>query len=86
MQLVEILKTFRLENLEEVHLIEDPHNEGKNRGYAFLDFSTHMDAVAACIKLQKRNVYFGTDVRDEVSFSKTIEPDEEVMAQVKILV
>ncbi|XP_072961108.1 uncharacterized protein [Typha angustifolia] len=81
--LVEKLKAFNLENLEEVHLIEDPNRRGKNRGYAFLDFSTHMDAVAACSKLQKRNVYFGTDVRAEVSFSKTVEPDEEVMAQVK---
>ncbi|KAG1354545.1 putative nucleolin [Cocos nucifera] len=82
-KLVEKLRTFKLENLEEVHLIEDPHNEGKNRGYAFLDFSTHLDAVAACIKFHKRNVYFGTDVRAEVSFSKTIEPDDQVMAQVK---
>lgn len=82
-KLVEKLKTFKLENLEYVHLIEDPRNKGQNRGYAFLDFSTHMDAVAACCKLQKRYIYFGTDVRAEVSFAKSVEPDEEMMAQVK---
>eukprot|EP00262_Sarcandra_glabra_P021320 TRINITY_DN8956_c0_g1_i2.p1 TRINITY_DN8956_c0_g1~~TRINITY_DN8956_c0_g1_i2.p1 ORF type:complete len:665 (+),score=148.07 TRINITY_DN8956_c0_g1_i2:233-2227(+) len=82
-KLVEKLKPYELENLEEVHLIDDPINKGKNRGYAFLDFSTHMDAVSACIKLQKADVFFGTDVRAEVAFSKSAEPDEEVMSQVK---
>eukprot|EP00268_Persea_americana_P002675 TRINITY_DN10833_c0_g1_i15.p1 TRINITY_DN10833_c0_g1~~TRINITY_DN10833_c0_g1_i15.p1 ORF type:complete len:627 (-),score=140.87 TRINITY_DN10833_c0_g1_i15:768-2648(-) len=83
-KLIQKLKAFELENLEEVHLMDDPNNKGKNRGYAFLDFSTHMDAVAACTKLQKRDIFFGTNVRAEVAFSlSAVEPDEEVMAQVK---
>ncbi|KAL5982890.1 hypothetical protein ACLOJK_016969 [Asimina triloba] len=81
-QLVEKLKVYELENLEEVHLIDDPNNKGRNRGYAFLGFSTHNDAVAACTKLQKRSVFFGTDVRAEVAFAKSaVEPDEDFMAQ-----
>ncbi|XP_077246685.1 uncharacterized protein LOC143886548 isoform X2 [Tasmannia lanceolata] len=79
--LVEKLKAYDLHNLEEVHLMEDPTNKGKNRGYAFLDFGTHSDAVAACTKLQKRDVFLGTDIRAEVAFSN--KPDAEVMAQVK---
>ncbi|XP_068658736.1 heterogeneous nuclear ribonucleoprotein Q-like isoform X2 [Aristolochia californica] len=81
--LVEKLKAYDLDNLDEVHLMKDPIDKGKNRGYAFVDFSTHMDAVAACSKLQKGSFYFGTKVRAEVAFAKTMEPDEEVMSQVK---
>ncbi|KAG9448086.1 hypothetical protein H6P81_014214 [Aristolochia fimbriata] len=81
--LVEKLNAYGLDNVEEVHLMEDPNDKGKNRGYAFVDFSTHMDAVAACSKLQKGSFYFGTQVRAEIAFAKTTEPDEEVMAQVK---
>ncbi|OVA14752.1 RNA recognition motif domain [Macleaya cordata] len=82
--LVEKLKSYELENLETVDLIDDPNEKGKNRGYAFLSFSTHMDAVAACSKLQKGHVFFGRTVRGDVAFAKSaVEPDEEVMAQVK---
>ncbi|KAK9103941.1 hypothetical protein Sjap_021195 [Stephania japonica] len=83
-QLVEHLKPFNLEKLEDVHLIDDPNDRAKNRGYAFLNFSTHMDAVAACNRLQKGVIYFDTNIRAEVAFAKSaFEPDEEVMAQVK---
>ncbi|KAK1324467.1 Polyadenylate-binding protein 5 [Acorus calamus] len=82
--LEEKLKSLRLEKIEEVHLMNDPHMKGMNRGYAFLDFRTHMDAVAGCIKLQRQDAFFGTDARAVVSFSMSAcEPDEEVMAQVK---
>ncbi|CAN6463776.1 unnamed protein product [Victoria cruziana] len=82
--LLEKLKSYEIENLVDAHLIDDPDNKGKNRGYAFLEFSTHMDAVTACTKLQKRGVSFGTDSLAEVAFAKSaVQPDEEVMAQVK---
>ncbi|PIA48841.1 hypothetical protein AQUCO_01300034v1 [Aquilegia coerulea] len=82
--LVERLRPYELENLEDVHLIEDPKDRRKNRGYAFLNFSTHMDAVAACNKLQKGSLYLGTTVRADIAFAKSaVEPDEEIMAQVK---
>ncbi|XP_031476309.1 uncharacterized protein LOC116247959 isoform X2 [Nymphaea colorata] len=82
--LLEKLKSYEIENLVDAHLIDDPDNKGKNRGYAFLEFSTHMDAVSACTKLQKRGISFGTDSPAEVAFAKSaVQPDEEVMAQVK---
>ncbi|RZC91475.1 hypothetical protein C5167_027536 [Papaver somniferum] len=82
--LVEKLKSYDLENLEQVDLIEDPNESGRNRGYAFLSFSTHMDAVAACSKLHKLNPHFGKSVRADIAFAKSaVEPDEDVMAQVK---
>ncbi|KAF8379967.1 hypothetical protein HHK36_027433 [Tetracentron sinense] len=83
-KLVKNLKSYELDSLEEVHLIDDANNKGMNRGYAFLKFGTHMDAVTACNKLQKGDVFFGTSLRAEVAFAKSaVEPDEEVMAQVK---
>ncbi|KAK1304481.1 Polyadenylate-binding protein 5 [Acorus calamus] len=82
--LEEKLKSLGLEKIEEVHLMNDPNMKGMNRGYAFLDFRSHMDAVAGCIKLQRQDAFFGTDARAVVSFSMSAcEPDEEVMAQVK---
>ncbi|RZC84667.1 hypothetical protein C5167_047454 [Papaver somniferum] len=82
--LVEKLKSYDLENLEQVDLIDDPNESGRNRGYAFLSFSTHMDAVAACSKLHKLNPHFGKSVRADIAFAKSaVEPDEDVMAQVK---
>ncbi|KAL5726829.1 hypothetical protein ACHQM5_000079 [Ranunculus cassubicifolius] len=82
--LVERLRPFELENLDDVHLIEDPRDRRKNRGYAFLNFSTHMDAVAACNKLQKGSLYLGTTTRADIAFAKSaVEPDEEIMSQVK---
>ncbi|KAF9616445.1 hypothetical protein IFM89_029699 [Coptis chinensis] len=82
--LVEKLQPYELENLEDVHVIEDPKDRKRNRGYAFLNFSTHMDAVAACNKLQKGSLYLGTTVRADVAFAKSaVEPDEQIMSQVK---
>ncbi|KAL6871545.1 hypothetical protein ACP4OV_014374 [Aristida adscensionis] len=81
--LAEKLKPFHLENLDRINLIEHPERKGKNRGYAFLDFKTNVDAAAAFLKLQKRDLYLGTDFRAQVSFSKTPSQDDEVMEKVK---
>lgn len=81
--LAEKLKTFELENLEDINLIENPDRRGKNRGYAFLDFSSHVDAVAGFLKLQKKDLYLGTDVRAQISFSNTISQDDKIMEKVK---
>lgn len=82
LQLAEKLKTFELENLEDINLIEHPDRKGRNRGYAFLDFSSHVDAVAGFLKLQKRDLFLGTDVRAQISFSNTISQDDKVMEKV----
>uniref|UniRef100_A0A0D6QVZ5 RRM domain-containing protein n=1 Tax=Araucaria cunninghamii TaxID=56994 RepID=A0A0D6QVZ5_ARACU len=78
------LKEYGIDNVEETTLMDDPLQEGKNRGFAFLEFSTHLDATNAFKRLQKRDIFFGVDVSAKVAFAKSgIEPDEEVMAQVK---
>ncbi|XP_066397126.1 heterogeneous nuclear ribonucleoprotein Q-like [Miscanthus floridulus] len=81
--LAEKLEPFKLENLDRINLIEHPEKKGKNRGYAFLDFRTHVDAVAAFVKLQKRDLYLGTDFRAHISFSNTLSQDDEIMEKVK---
>ena len=82
LQLAEKLQTFDLENLEDINLIENPDRKGKNRGYAFLDFRSHVDAVAGFLKLQKKDLYLGTDVRAQISFSNTISQDDKIMEKV----
>ncbi|KAJ1288494.1 hypothetical protein BS78_02G093900 [Paspalum vaginatum] len=81
--LAEKLKPFELENLDRINLIEHPERKGKNRGYAFLDFRRHVDAVDAFLKLQRRDLYLGTDFRAHISFSNTLSQDDEVMEKVK---
>ncbi|KAJ7564328.1 hypothetical protein O6H91_02G013000 [Diphasiastrum complanatum] len=80
----EALAKYEIEALEEVTLMEDPQNEGMNRGFAFLEFATHKDALKAFKQLQKPDVVFGTERSAKVSWAQPLnEPDEEVMAQVK---
>ncbi|CAL5080040.1 unnamed protein product [Urochloa decumbens] len=81
--LAETLKPFELDNLDRINLIEHPEKRGKNRGYAFLDFRTRVDAVAAFLKLQERDLYLGTDFRAQISFSNTLSQDDEIMEKVK---
>jgi RNA recognition motif-containing protein len=73
-----------LENLDRINLIEHPEKRGKNRGYAFLDFRTHVDAVAAFLKLHNGDLFLGTDFRVHVSFSNTLSQDDEVMEKVML--
>ncbi|OUZ99610.1 RNA recognition motif domain [Macleaya cordata] len=80
----EKLAQYGVDNFEELTLVEDTRNEGMNRGFAFLDFSSRADALDACKHLQKRDVLFGTDRPAKVAFADTfIEEDDEVMAQVR---
>ncbi|PIA52057.1 hypothetical protein AQUCO_01000143v1 [Aquilegia coerulea] len=82
--LKEKLVQYGVEKFEELTLVEDTKNEGMNRGFAFLDFACRPDALEACKRLQKMDVVFGTDRTAKVAFADTfIEPDDEIMAQVK---
>ncbi|KAK1257503.1 Polyadenylate-binding protein RBP47 [Acorus gramineus] len=82
--LKEKLAEYGVDNFEELTLVEDTAIVGMNRGFAFLDFSSRSEAVIACKHLQRRNVVFGTDRNAKVAFADTfIEPDDEIMAQVK---
>ena len=42
-----------------------------------------MDAVAGFLKLQKKDLYLGTDVRAQISFSNTISQDDKIMEKVQ---
>ncbi|ONK64637.1 uncharacterized protein A4U43_C07F28240 [Asparagus officinalis] len=82
--LKEKLKNFGIENVEDLTLVEDANNEGMNRGFAFLEFSSRSEAMVAFRLLQKRDVFLGTERNAKVSFADSyIEPDDEIMAQVK---
>ncbi|KAJ0968271.1 hypothetical protein J5N97_025188 [Dioscorea zingiberensis] len=82
--LKETLRSYGIENFEDLNLLEDSNNEGMNRGFAFLEFSSRGDAIDAYRHLQKRDVRFGTDRPAKISLADSfIEPDDEIMAQVK---
>ncbi|KAK2971743.1 hypothetical protein RJ640_022882 [Escallonia rubra] len=83
-EVLETLKRYGIEHIEEIHLPRDPKNEGKIRGFAHLEFSTHSDAMAAFQRLRKPDADFGRDRSAKVAFTQTpMQPNEEVLAQVK---
>ena len=83
LQLKEKLKTYEVENFDDLILVEDSNNPGMNRGYALLEFSTRPEAMDAFRRLQKRDVVFGLDRSAKVSFADSYpEVDDEMMAQV----
>ncbi|CAL5326465.1 unnamed protein product [Camellia sinensis] len=79
------LKDYGIEGVEHITLVPDAQYEGLSRGFAFLEFSCHADAILAYKRLQKPDVIFGHPERTaKVAFSEPLhEPDPEVMAQVK---
>ncbi|URD98625.1 hypothetical protein MUK42_29964 [Musa troglodytarum] len=79
------LKDYDVEGAEHITLVLDTQNEGLSRGFAFLEFSCHQDAMLAYKRLQKPDVIFGHPERTaKVAFAEPLrEPDPEVMAQVK---
>ncbi|KAJ7529714.1 hypothetical protein O6H91_15G063000 [Diphasiastrum complanatum] len=82
--LMEALNKYKIEKLEEVTLLEDPQNKEKNRGYAFLEFTTHKDAMKAFQRLQRPDVIVGGDRSAKVAFAQPlVEPDDETMEQVR---
>ncbi|XP_021641036.2 heterogeneous nuclear ribonucleoprotein Q isoform X2 [Hevea brasiliensis] len=82
--LKEKLKHYGVENVEDLTLVDDSNNEGMNRGFAFLEFSSRSVAMDAFKRLQKRDVLFGVDRPAKVSFADSfIDPGDEIMAQVK---
>ncbi|XP_006338907.1 nucleolin-like isoform X1 [Solanum tuberosum] len=82
--LKEKLKHYGVDNTEDLTLVEDTNNEGMNRGFAFLEFSSRSEAMDAFKRLQKRDVVFGVDRPAKVSFEDSfIDPGDEIMSQVK---
>lgn len=80
---METLKSLCIERIEELTLMEDPQVEGLNRGFAFIEFSTHKDALEAFRKLQQPDANFGADRSAKVAWAQPLyEPDEDTMSQV----
>eukprot|EP00249_Psilotum_nudum_P024616 c29238_g2_i2 orf=207-2666(+) len=83
-QVEEKLKEYGIRGIEELSLMQDPRNEGKNRGFAFLELATHNDAIRAHQRLQKPDAVFGVERSAKVAWAEPQnDPDEAVMAQVK---
>lgn len=74
-----------MEGVESITLVADAQHEGLSRGFAFLEFSCHPEAMLAYKRLQKPDVIFGHPERTvKVAFAEPLrEPDPTVMAQVK---
>lgn len=63
--------------------MDDAQVEGVNRGFAFIEFGTHEDALEAFRKLQQPDAIFGTDRSAKVRWAQPLyEPDEDTMSQV----
>ncbi|XP_075483568.1 uncharacterized protein LOC142523701 isoform X1 [Primulina tabacum] len=79
------LKDYGVEGVENITMVADPRNEGLSRGFVFVEFSCHAEALLAYKRLQKSDVVFGHCERTvKVAFAEPQrEPDPEVMAQVK---
>ncbi|XP_042512517.1 nuclear localization sequence-binding protein-like [Macadamia integrifolia] len=81
-QVLETLKSFGIEQIEEIYLPDDPKNEGKRKGFALLEFNTHSDAMAAFQRLRKPDAIFGCDRSAKVAFAQSsIHPSEEALSQ-----
>lgn len=80
---MEKLKHYGVDNVEDLTLVEDSNNEGTNRGFAFLEFSSRSDAKVAYKRLQKRDVMFGVNKPARVSFENSfIELGDEILGEV----
>ncbi|KAI9109630.1 hypothetical protein K1719_019260 [Acacia pycnantha] len=79
------LKDYGVEDVENITLVPDVRHEGLSRGFAFLEFSCHHEAMLAYKRLQKPDVIFGHAERTvKVAFAEPVrELDPEIMAQVK---
>lgn len=79
------LKEYGIEGVERITLVADPRHEGLSRGFSFVEFSSHGEAMSAYKRLQKPDAVFGHPERTaKVAFAEPLrEPDPDVMAQVK---
>lgn len=83
-QVLEKLKELGIENVKDIDLPLYHNDDGKNRGFAFIAFCKHSDAVAALLRLKKADAVFGSDRSAKVAFVQTpLDPTDEIMSQVK---
>ncbi|KAM1156213.1 hypothetical protein ACFX13_027592 [Malus domestica] len=79
------LKDYGVEGVENINLVPDVQSDGLSRGFAFIEFSCHGEAMLAYKRLQQPDAIFGhTERTAKVAFAEPIrEPDPEIMSQVK---
>ncbi|KAG0501325.1 hypothetical protein HPP92_001397 [Vanilla planifolia] len=83
-QVIDTLKSLGIEQLLNINLPKDSKNEGRIKGFAFLEFSSHSEAMLAFRRLKKPDAIFGRDRTARVAFTDDpLHPNEEVMLQVK---
>eukprot|EP00245_Coleochaete_scutata_P005684 TRINITY_DN193_c0_g1_i3.p1 TRINITY_DN193_c0_g1~~TRINITY_DN193_c0_g1_i3.p1 ORF type:complete len:842 (-),score=182.40 TRINITY_DN193_c0_g1_i3:1598-4057(-) len=64
--------------------MEDPQSEGMNRGFGFVEFTSHKEALKALQRLSQPDANFGHERSAKVAWAEPLsEPDEETMSQVK---
>ncbi|GMH19706.1 hypothetical protein Nepgr_021547 [Nepenthes gracilis] len=81
---LEKLKDLGIEEIEEIYLPEDPKSDGKIKGFAFLGFCNHSDAMAALQQLRKADAVFGRDSSAKVAFAQTpLNPRDGNLSQVR---
>jgi RNA recognition motif-containing protein len=83
LQVLNALKDLGVEGIEQIALPEDPKVEGKIKGFAFVEFYTHIDANSALNRLCKPDAVLGCDFSAKVSFAQfPVNYDEELLAKV----
>lgn len=83
-QLLEALKGFGVEHVNDITLPDDPSEEGKILGYAFLEFPSHSEAMEALKRLKQPDAVLGCDRSARVAFARSpINVSEEALSQVK---
>ncbi|KAI3517594.1 hypothetical protein L1887_16809 [Cichorium endivia] len=70
-EVLQQLKEYGIKHIEMIHLPENPKIDVENKGFAFLVFNTHSDAVAAFQRLKKPDAVFGCDISAKVAFAQT---------------
>lgn len=79
LKVLEQLKHYGIEHIETISIPEDPTIAGKIRGFAFLEFTTHLSAATAFQLLQKPDAVFGRDISAKVAFAQS---GDEALSQV----
>ncbi|KAI0500804.1 hypothetical protein KFK09_019021 [Dendrobium nobile] len=81
---IERLKSFGVEQFDNMILPKDTMNEEKIKGFAFLEFNCHSDAILAFQRLRKPDADFGRDKTVKVAFAHaSLHPSEDDLLQVK---
>ncbi|KAG4190572.1 hypothetical protein ERO13_A07G039100v2 [Gossypium hirsutum] len=80
------LKGYGIENIDEIQVPNDPKDDRKIKGFAFLRFNTFSDAKAALHRLRKPDAAFGNARGAKIAFARTpMHPREKVRLQVKTI-